>query len=124
MAQPHDGEGASVSSMEWLYTQRRATSSRVGSFCDGLRFVLHLLRRTQPGCQGEQRREAQAQPVCFVLHDYEKFAQRSKQTLLYSLYDLAQVSLSFRLSRFRLSYTANVFTKAQVAAPLHSASIC
>ena len=67
-------------------------SSKFGSFCDGLRFVLHLLRRSKPGAKGEARREAQGQPVCFVLHEFERFAQRTKQTLLYSLYDLLQTN--------------------------------
>ena len=41
------------------------------NFCDGLRYLLHLLRRTRPGMEGEARREAQAQPVLFVLHSFE-----------------------------------------------------
>ena len=67
-------------------------ASRLGSFCDGLRFVLHLLRRSQPGrrANGGGRREGQARPVVFILHDFELFAQRPKQVLLYSLFDLLQ----------------------------------
>ncbi|KAL1522686.1 hypothetical protein AB1Y20_017662 [Prymnesium parvum] len=60
------------------------------NFCDGLRYLLHLLRRTRPGVEGEARREAQSQPVLFVLHDFERFALRAKQSLLYSLFDLMQ----------------------------------
>ncbi|EOD23897.1 hypothetical protein EMIHUDRAFT_223086 [Emiliania huxleyi CCMP1516] len=63
---------------------------RFGSFADGLRHMLHLLRRSRPGSQGEGQREGQAQPVCFVLHNFEDFALRPKQTLLYSLFDLCQ----------------------------------
>lgn len=73
-----------------LELTREIEAAKVGSFCDGLRFVLHLLRRARPGAQGEARREAQAQPVCFIIHEFEQFALRSKQTLLYSLFDLVQ----------------------------------
>ncbi|KAL3928786.1 MAG: hypothetical protein SGPRY_002241 [Prymnesium sp.] len=65
-------------------------AKKCNNFCDGLRYLLHLLRRTRPGVEGEARREAQAQPVLFVLHDFEGFALRSKQSLLYSLFDLMQ----------------------------------
>lgn len=61
-----------------------------GSFCDGLRYLLHLLRRARPGMAGEAALEGQSLPVLFVLHDYEHFCERPKQTLLYSLYDLMQ----------------------------------
>lgn len=46
-------------------------AKKCNNFCDGLRYLLHLLRRTRPGVEGEARREAQAQPVLFVLHDFE-----------------------------------------------------
>ena len=65
-------------------------SGSLVSFCDGMRHVLHLLRRSQPGNQGQKRREGQAQPVCFILHEFDSFAKREKQTFLYSLFDLAQ----------------------------------
>jgi len=61
-----------------------------GSFCDGLRHLLHLLRRARPGTDGESAVEGQSHPVLFVLHDFERFTLRPKQTLLYSLYDLMQ----------------------------------
>ena len=53
-----------------------------GSFCDGLRYLLHLLRRARPGCEGEGAVEAQGRPVLFVLHDFEQFTFRPKQTLV------------------------------------------
>ena len=61
------------------------------NFCDGLRHVLHL-QHLHSG-QGAGRlcaAAAQAQSVLFVLHDFEAFAARPKQTLLYSLFDLMQ----------------------------------
>ena len=61
-----------------------------GSFCDGLRYLLHLLRRARPGASGDDAVEGQSQPVVFVLHSFESFCQRPKQTLLYSLFDLMQ----------------------------------
>uniref|UniRef100_A0A7S2IKV5 Origin recognition complex subunit 4 C-terminal domain-containing protein n=1 Tax=Haptolina brevifila TaxID=156173 RepID=A0A7S2IKV5_9EUKA len=60
------------------------------SFCDGLRYLLHLMRRSRPGCVGEGAVEGQSNPVLFVLHDFEQFTFRPKQTLLYSLFDLMQ----------------------------------
>ena len=70
---------------------------RFGSFSDGLRHMLHLLRRARPGAQGEGRREAQAQPVCFVLHDFENFALRPKQ--VYSI--LYYSTILFYTARLR-----------------------
>ena len=61
-----------------------------GSFCDGLRYILHLLRRARPGGLGDAATEGQSQPVIFVLHAFEQFCNRPKQTLLYSLFDLMQ----------------------------------
>lgn len=61
-----------------------------GSFCDGLRYILHLLRRARPGAAGDAAIEGQSQPVVFVLHAFEMFCARPKQTLLYSLFDLMQ----------------------------------
>ena len=55
---------------------------RQSSFCDGLRYLLHLLRRTRPGLDGDAAVEWQAAPVVFILHDFELFARRPKQTLL------------------------------------------
>ena len=64
--------------------------STKGSFCDALRYLLHLLRRARPGERGEDAVEGQSQPVVFVLHAFEEFTLRPKQTLLYSLFDLMQ----------------------------------
>lgn len=52
-----------------------------GSFCDGLRHLLHLLRRARPGTDGESAVEGQSHPVLFVLHDFERFTLRPKQTV-------------------------------------------
>jgi origin recognition complex subunit 4 len=64
--------------------------SAKGSFCDALRYLLHLLRRARPAGAGEEASEGQSQPVIFVLHSFEEFTLRPKQTLLYSLFDLMQ----------------------------------
>jgi len=74
-----------------------------GSFCDGLRYLLHLLRRARPGCEGEGAVEAQGRPVLFVLHDFEQFTFRPKQTLVgfEAPTDLRPfLSLSYPLSSF------------------------
>ena len=61
------------------------------SFCDGLRHVLHLQQRYAGQSAGRLcTAVGQAQSVLFVLHDFEAFAARPKQTLLYSLFDLMQ----------------------------------
>ena len=64
--------------------------STKGSFCDALRYLLHLMRRARPGGHGDDAVEGQSQPVVFVLHSFEQFTLRPKQTLLYSLFDLMQ----------------------------------
>ena len=62
-----------------------------GSFCDGLRNLMHLLTRTCPAGAGEEvTKGEQRQPVIFVLHAFEQFCARPKQTLLYSIFDLMQ----------------------------------
>ena len=72
-----------------LRVMHSALSTR-GSFCDGLRYLLHLLRRARPGGAGDDAIEGQSQPVVFVLHAFEEFTLRPKQTLLYSMFDLMQ----------------------------------
>ena len=56
-----------------------------------LRHLINLLRHAHPAGAGEEAHELrQAQPVVFVLHAFEQFCSRPKQTLLYSLFDLMQ----------------------------------
>ena len=59
------------------------------NFCDGLRHVLHLQHPHSGWPPAGCAPAAQAQSV-LVLHDFEAFAARPKQTLLYSLFDLMQ----------------------------------
>jgi len=87
-----DDKTALIALAEQLQVSSAVELSRCVSFCDGVRYILHLLRRAKPAKQLEARRESQAQPVCIVLHEFERFAQRPKQTLLYSLYDLLQTA--------------------------------
>ena len=56
----------------WQLRVVHSSLSGKGSFCDGLRYLLHLLRRARPGCVGEAALEGQSHPVLFVLHDFEQ----------------------------------------------------
>ncbi|KAJ2401642.1 origin recognition complex subunit 4 [Coemansia sp. RSA 2559] len=56
----------------------------IGSFSDAFSYILNLLRAT--GTEDE----AQQPPVLFILEEFDLLAQHPKQSLLYTLFDIAQ----------------------------------
>ncbi|KAJ1667385.1 origin recognition complex subunit 4 [Coemansia sp. RSA 1813] len=56
----------------------------IGSFSDAFSYILNLMRST--GTEDE----AQRPPVLFILEEFDLLAQHPKQSLLYTLFDIAQ----------------------------------
>ncbi|KAJ1998798.1 origin recognition complex subunit 4 [Coemansia thaxteri] len=58
----------------------------IGSFADAFAYILNLLRSAGNGGEGAES----VPPVLFILEEFDLLAQHPKQSLLYTLFDIAQ----------------------------------
>ncbi|KAJ2554437.1 origin recognition complex subunit 4 [Coemansia sp. RSA 1933] len=61
----------------------------IGSFSDAFSYILNLLRSVGTDDEAQQQQQQQP-PVLFILEEFDLLAQHPKQSLLYTLFDIAQ----------------------------------
>lgn len=62
----------------------------IGSFADAFTYILNLLRQTSLESDEDSAAAASTPPVLFILDEFDLLAQHPKQSLLYTLFDIAQ----------------------------------
>ncbi|KAJ2520491.1 origin recognition complex subunit 4 [Coemansia sp. RSA 1939] len=62
----------------------------IGSFADAFSYILNLMRSAGADDDETQQHNQQQPPVLFILEEFDLLAQHPKQSLLYTLFDIAQ----------------------------------